>query len=47
VLLTVYSDYCPVTAFPWLVFVVDIVLSGIGTECVDIMNRISGCKGLK
>jgi hypothetical protein len=37
VILTIYSDYCPVTAFPWLVFMLEIVLYGMGTECVDIM----------
>jgi len=32
------SDYFPITAFPWLVFVVEIVLCEIETECVDIMH---------
>ena len=38
VLLTMYSDYCPITAFPWLVFMLETVFSGIGTEHVDIMH---------
>jgi len=38
VLLAIYSDYFPITAFSWLVFVVEIVSYGIGTECVAIMH---------
>ena len=48
VLLTIYSDYFPVAAFPRPVFVVEIVLYGVGTECVAVMHmNFWPLKGLK